>query len=86
MHSLFVRIFVLFWIAMAIIVGGSIAITFTVAAHEYESRESQRRPAIGHRLRSPAATSGRAGSHSKSPAAGTPSSGSTPRYQSTACV
>jgi two-component system, OmpR family, sensor kinase len=45
MHSLFLRIFVLFWIAMAIIVGGSIAVTF-VAAREYESREFQRRPAI----------------------------------------
>jgi two-component system sensor histidine kinase CpxA len=46
MHSLFVRIFVLFWVAMAIIVAGSIAVTFTVAAREYESREFQRRPAI----------------------------------------
>jgi two-component system, OmpR family, sensor kinase len=46
MHSLFLRIFVLFWIAMAIIVGGSIAVTFTVAAREYESREFQRRPAV----------------------------------------
>ena len=46
MHSLFLRIFVLFWIAMALIVGGSIAITFTVAAREYESREFQRRPAL----------------------------------------
>jgi two-component system sensor histidine kinase CpxA len=45
MHSLFVRIFVLFWIAMALIVGGSIAVTFMVAAREYESRELQRRPA-----------------------------------------
>jgi two-component system OmpR family sensor kinase len=44
MHSLFVRIFVLFWIAMALIVGGSIAITFTMAAREYESPELQRRP------------------------------------------
>jgi signal transduction histidine kinase len=44
MHSLFVRIFVLFWIAMALIVGGSIAITFTMAAREYESPEQQRRP------------------------------------------
>ena len=44
MHSLFVRIFVLFWIAMALIVGGSIAITFMVAAREYESLEAQRRP------------------------------------------
>jgi signal transduction histidine kinase len=46
MHSLFVRIFVLFWIAMAIIVAGSIAVTFTVAARDYESREFQRRPAM----------------------------------------
>jgi two-component system, OmpR family, sensor kinase len=46
MHSLFVRIFVLFWIAMALIVGGSIAITFTVAAREYESPEPQRRPNV----------------------------------------
>jgi two-component system OmpR family sensor kinase len=46
MHSLFVRVFVLFWIAMAIIVAGSIAVTFTVAAREYESREFQRRPAM----------------------------------------
>src|SRR5579862_8156425 len=49
MRSLFLRIFVLFWIAMAIIVGGSIAVTFTVAAREYESRESQRRPAVAIR-------------------------------------
>jgi two-component system OmpR family sensor kinase len=41
-----VRVFVLFWIAMAIIVAGSIAVTFTVAAREYESREFQRRPAL----------------------------------------
>jgi two-component system, OmpR family, sensor kinase len=46
MHSLFVRVFVLFWIAMAIIVAGSIVVTFTVAAREYESREFQRRPTI----------------------------------------
>ena len=31
MHSLFLRIFVLFWLAMALIVGGSIATTFTIA-------------------------------------------------------
>lgn len=46
MHSLFVRIFVLFWIAMALIVGGSIAIIFTVAAREYDSAEQQRRPNV----------------------------------------
>jgi two-component system, OmpR family, sensor kinase len=46
MHSLFVRIFVLFWIAMALIVGGSIAITITVAARQYESPDMQRRPSV----------------------------------------
>jgi two-component system sensor histidine kinase CpxA len=46
MHSLFLRIFMLFWVAMALIVGGSIAITFTIAAHEYESPESLRRPSV----------------------------------------
>jgi two-component system sensor histidine kinase CpxA len=46
MHSLFLRIFVLFWIAMATIVGGSIAITFTIAAREYEAPEFQRRPPV----------------------------------------
>ena len=46
MHSLFLRIFMLFWIAMAIIVGGSIAVTFVAAAREYESRDFQRRPAV----------------------------------------
>src|SRR5271156_2322686 len=46
MHSLFLRIFVLFWVAMALIVGGSIAITFTVAAREYDAPELQRRPSM----------------------------------------
>jgi len=36
----------LFWVAMALIVGGSIAITFTVAAREYEAPELQRRPSV----------------------------------------
>jgi two-component system, OmpR family, sensor kinase len=44
MHSLFLRIFVLFWLAMALIVGASIATTFTIAAREYESPELQHRP------------------------------------------
>jgi len=39
MHSLFLRIFILFWIAMALIVGASIAVTYTVTAREYESPE-----------------------------------------------
>jgi two-component system, OmpR family, sensor kinase len=43
-HSLFVRIFVLFWLAMALIVGASIATTFTIAAHEFEAMDPQRRP------------------------------------------
>ena len=46
MHSLFLRIFTLFWVAMALIVGGSIAITLTVAAREYEAPELQRRPPV----------------------------------------
>jgi two-component system, OmpR family, sensor kinase len=46
MHSLFFRIFVLFWVAMALIVGTSIATTFTIAAHEYEPPELQRRPSV----------------------------------------
>jgi two-component system OmpR family sensor kinase len=46
MHSLFLRIFMLFWAAMALIVGGSIAITFTIAAREYEAPELQRRPSV----------------------------------------
>jgi two-component system, OmpR family, sensor kinase len=36
----------LFWVAMALIVGGSIAITFTIAVHEYEAPELQRRPSV----------------------------------------
>ena len=46
MHSLFLRIFVLFWLAMALIVGASIATTFTIAAREYEPPELQRRPNV----------------------------------------
>ena len=44
MHSLFVRIFVLFGLAMALIVGASIATTFTIAAHEFEQMDPQHRP------------------------------------------
>ena len=44
MHSLFVRIFVLFWVAMALIVAGSIVSTITIATREFESPEVQRRP------------------------------------------
>jgi two-component system OmpR family sensor kinase len=46
MHSLFLRIFLLFWVSMALIAGGSIAITFTIAAREYEAPELQRRPSV----------------------------------------
>jgi two-component system, OmpR family, sensor kinase len=46
MHSLFVRIFVLFWLAMALIVGASIATTFTIAAREYEQVDPQHRPNV----------------------------------------
>jgi two-component system, OmpR family, sensor kinase len=58
MHSLFLRIFVLFWVAMALIVAGSIAITFTVAAREYESQEAQRRPNIALQASEVLATGG----------------------------
>jgi two-component system sensor histidine kinase CpxA len=46
MHSLFVRIFVLFWLAMTLIVVSSIAVTYTTAAREYEAQELQRRPSV----------------------------------------
>jgi two-component system, OmpR family, sensor kinase len=42
MHSLFLRIFMLFWVAMALIVGGSIAVIFTIAAREYDAPELRR--------------------------------------------
>jgi len=58
MHSLFVRIFVLFWIAMALIVGGSIAITITVAARQYESPDMQRRPNVAIQASEVLATGG----------------------------
>jgi two-component system OmpR family sensor kinase len=44
MHSLYLRIFVLFWLAMALIVGASMATTFSIASREYEPPEMQRRP------------------------------------------
>jgi two-component system OmpR family sensor kinase len=44
MHSLFFRIFILFWIAMALIVGGSIALTVAVASRENDSGDAERRP------------------------------------------
>ncbi len=46
MHSLFFRIFMLFWLSMAIIAGGSIAVTNAIAAREFETREWQRRPSV----------------------------------------
>ena len=47
MPSLFGRIFMLFWVAMALIVGASIAATFVIAAREYESSDLTRRPSVG---------------------------------------
>jgi two-component system, OmpR family, sensor kinase len=44
MHSIFLRIFLLFWLAMALIVGSSIATTFTIASRDNEPMEWQRRP------------------------------------------
>jgi signal transduction histidine kinase len=46
MHSLFLRIFLLFWLAMTLIVGSSIATTFTIASRENEPLEYQRRPSV----------------------------------------
>jgi two-component system OmpR family sensor kinase len=46
MHSLFSRIFLLFLLAMTLIVGSSIATTFTIASRENESFEFQRRPSL----------------------------------------
>ncbi|HEY0746356.1 MAG TPA: ATP-binding protein [Steroidobacteraceae bacterium] len=44
MHSLFLRIFLLFLLAMTLIVGSSIATTFTIASRENDPLDSQRRP------------------------------------------
>src|SRR6202043_1464916 len=46
MHSLFTRIFLLFLLAMTLIVGSSIATTFTIASRENEALENQRRPSM----------------------------------------
>jgi two-component system OmpR family sensor kinase len=46
MHSLFLRIFLLFWVAMALIVGSSIATTYTITSREFDPPESQRRPSM----------------------------------------
>jgi two-component system, OmpR family, sensor kinase len=46
MHSLFLRIFLLFLLAMTLIVGSSIATTFTIAARDNEPLEFQRRPPV----------------------------------------
>jgi two-component system sensor histidine kinase CpxA len=49
MHSLFFRIFILFWIAMALIVGGSMALTLAVASRDNESSDTERRPEMAVR-------------------------------------
>jgi two-component system sensor histidine kinase CpxA len=46
MHSLFLRIFLLFLLAMTLIVGSSIATTFTIASRENEPFDFQRRPSL----------------------------------------
>jgi two-component system, OmpR family, sensor kinase len=46
MHSLFLRIFLLFLLAMTLIVGSSIATTFTIASRDNEPFEFQRRPSL----------------------------------------
>lgn len=49
MHSLFFRIFILFWVAMALIVGGSMALTLAVASRDNESSDTERRPEMAVR-------------------------------------
>jgi two-component system sensor histidine kinase CpxA len=51
----------LFWLAMALIVVGSIAVTYTVAARDYESQEWQRRPSVAIAASEVLAQSGIAG-------------------------
>src|ERR1700690_1352326 len=46
MHSLFSRIFLLFLLAMTLIVGSSIATTFTIASSDSDPQEMQRRPSV----------------------------------------
>ncbi|MEO7205394.1 MAG: ATP-binding protein [Steroidobacteraceae bacterium] len=46
MHSLFLRIFLLFLLAMTLIVGSSIATTYTITSRENEPFEYQRRPSV----------------------------------------
>ncbi len=48
-HSLFFRIFILFWVAMALIVGGSMALTLAVASRDNESSDTERRPEMAVR-------------------------------------
>lgn len=48
MHSLFLRIFILFWLAMALIVGGSIALTVAIASRD-SSSDMERRPEMAVR-------------------------------------
>jgi two-component system OmpR family sensor kinase len=45
-HSLFLRIFLLFLLAMTLIVGSSIATTYTITSRENETFEYQRRPSV----------------------------------------
>src|SRR5258708_38455991 len=49
MHSLFSRIFLLFLLAMTLIVGSSIATTFTIASRDNEPFENQRRTSVAIR-------------------------------------
>jgi len=49
MHSLFFRIFILFWVAMVLIVGGSMALTVAVASRENDTNDTERRPEMAVR-------------------------------------
>ena len=46
MHSLFLRIFLLFLLAMTLIVGSSIATVYTITSRENDTFEYQRRPSV----------------------------------------
>ncbi|HUY84399.1 MAG TPA: ATP-binding protein [Steroidobacteraceae bacterium] len=55
---MFFRIFVLFWLSMAIIAGGSIAVTNAIATREFESHEWQRHTPVAMAASQALATGG----------------------------
>ena len=55
---MFVRIFVLFWLSMAVIAGGSIAVTDAIATREFETHEWQRHEPVATAAAEALATGG----------------------------